>query len=184
MKTITPVLLMLWLGLLLQACSAGGDSAQDRIREYIETGVEAAEERSPADLGDMIHGSYLDQKGHNKQQLIGLLRAYFFRHKNIHLFYKIDDIELLDEHHALVRLHVAMAGSVISDVDAISALRARIYSFELRLININLWFPAATGIGRPAQAQWPPLVQVGAVVNAYQSTTPITCSMPAGYPQA
>lgn len=130
---------MLWLGLLLQACSSGGDSAQDQIREYIETGIEAAEERSTADLGDMIYGNYLDQKGHNKQQLIGLLRAYFFRHKNIYLFSRIDDIELLGENHALVRLHVAMAGSVISDVAAVSALRARIYSFELRLIRDGDW---------------------------------------------
>ncbi len=139
MKTIATILLALWLGILLQACSAGGDSAQDQIRKTIEAGVEAAEARSSADLGDMIQGDYLDQKGYNKQQLTGLLRAYFFRHKNIHLFTRIDEIELLGETRALVRLHVAMAGSVISDVDAVSALRARIYSFELRLIKDGDW---------------------------------------------
>jgi hypothetical protein len=139
MKTIATILLALWLGILLQACSAGGDTAQDQIRKTIEAGVEAAEARSSADLGDLIHGNYLDQKGYNKQQLTGLLRAYFFRHKNIHLFTRIDEIELLGETRALVRLHVAMAGSVISDVEALSALRARVYSFELRLIRDGDW---------------------------------------------
>jgi hypothetical protein len=32
-----------------------------------------------------------------------------------------------------------MAGSVISDIDAISALRARIYGFELRLVKQDEW---------------------------------------------
>jgi len=139
MKSIARVLLLLWAVVLLQACSAGGDSAQDQIREFIESGVAAAEARSSGDLGDKIHGNYLDQKGYNKKQLTALLRAYFFRHKNIHLFTKIDEIELLSDSQAMVRLHVAMAGSVISDVDAISALRARIYRFELRLVKDDDW---------------------------------------------
>jgi len=139
MNSIARVLLLLWAVVLLQACNAGGDSAQDQIREFIESGVATAEEGSSGDLGDKIHGSYLDQKGYNKKQLTALLRAYFFRHKNIHLFTKIDEIELLGDSQAMVRLHVAMAGSVISDVDAISALRARIYRFELRLVKDDDW---------------------------------------------
>lgn len=138
MRLLVPVLL-LCAGILLQACSDSADSAQDQIRAFIEAGVEAAEERSSGDLGDMIHDSYLDQKGYNKNQLTGLLRAYFFRHKNIHLFTKIDEIELLGDNQAQVRLHVAMAGSVISDIDSISTLRARLYRFELRLIREDEW---------------------------------------------
>lgn len=139
MNSITRVLLLLCAGILLQACSAGGDSAQDQIRDLIESGVAAAEARSSGDLDDMIHGNYLDQKGYNKKQLTGLLRAYFFRHKNIHLFTRIGEIELLGDNQALVSLHVAMAGSVISDVDAVSQLRARIYRFELRLVKDDDW---------------------------------------------
>lgn len=139
MKSIARVLLLLSAVVLLQACSAGEDSAQDQIRKFIESGVEAAEARSSGDLDDKIHGNYLDQKGYNKKQLSALLRAYFFRHKNIHLFTRIDEIELLGDSQAMVRLHVAMAGSVISDVDAISALRARIYRFELRLVKDDDW---------------------------------------------
>ena len=133
------MLLLLWAGMLIQACSDGAVSPEDEIRKFIEVGVEAAEKRSADDLGDMLHGSYLDEKAYNKQQLIGLLRAYFFRHKNIHLFTKIDAIELPAANQATVILHVAMAGSVISDIDALSALRARIYKFELSLIKQDEW---------------------------------------------
>ena len=125
--------------LLMQSCSDNAESPQDEIRAYIKSGVEAAENRDSDSLAELMHANYSDQRGYNRKQLTGLLRAYFFRHKNIHLFTKIDEIELLAENEAIVRIHVAMAGSVIADVDALSALRARIYRFELQLTKQDEW---------------------------------------------
>jgi hypothetical protein len=141
------LLLLLWAGGLLLGCSGGTNLPEDEIRNFIAGAVEAAERRSPADLTQMIpadltqmiHDSYLDQRGYNKQQVRSLLRVYFLRHKNIHLFTRIGEIELLGDNQATAWLHVAMAGSVISDIDAISALRARIYGFELRLVKQDEW---------------------------------------------
>lgn len=138
MKNLSAAVLLCTV-VLLQACSDDGDSAEIQIRNYIEAGVEAAEARKTGALGNMVYDGYLDQQGYNKKQLTGLLRAYFFQHRNIHLFTRIEEIELLGENQAQVRLHVAMAGSAISDIDAISALRARIYRFELRLIKDDEW---------------------------------------------
>ena len=133
------LLLLLWTGGLLLGCSGGTNSPEDEIRNFIAAAVEAAESRSSADLTQMIHDSYLDQRGYNKQQVRSLLRVYFLRHKNIHLFTRIGEIELLGDNQATARLHVAMAGSVINDIDAVSALRARIYGFELRLVKQDEW---------------------------------------------
>ncbi len=133
------LLLLLWAGGLLLGCSGGTNLPEDEIRNFIAGAVEAAERRSPADLTQMIHDSYLDQRGYNKQQVRSLLRVYFLRHKNIHLFTRIGEIELLGDNQATARLHVAMAGSVISDIDAVSALRAQIYGFELRLVKQDEW---------------------------------------------
>lgn len=133
------LLLLLWAGGLLLGCSGGTNSPEDEIRNFIAGAVEAAERRSSADLTQMIHDSYLDQRGYNKQQVRSLLRVYFLRHKNIHLFTRIGEIELLGDNQATARLHVAMAGSVISDIDAVSALRAQIYGFELRLVKQDEW---------------------------------------------
>ena len=132
-------MLLLLAGGLLLACSGGTKSPEDEIRNFIASAVEAAERRSSADLSEMIHDSYLDQAGYNKKQVAGLLHVYFLRHKNIHLFTRIGEIELLGDNQATARLHVAMAGSVISDIDAVSALRARIYGFELRLVKQDEW---------------------------------------------
>ena len=139
MKTSFHVFCLVWSVILLQACSETAESPEDAIRVFIEAGVEAAESRSLDAMSDLLHANYLDQKGYNKQRLGGLLRAYFFRHKDIYLFTKIEEINLYTENEAIVRLHVAMAGSVISDVDAISSLRAQIYQFELQLIKEDDW---------------------------------------------
>ena len=139
MKSNFPVFCLVWVVLLFQACSETANSPEDEIRQFVESGVEAAENRDLDDLSDLIHGNYLDQKGNSKQRLGGLLRAYFFRHKNIYLFTKIEEIDLFAENQATVLLYVAMAGSVISDVDALATLRAQIYQFELELIKEDDW---------------------------------------------
>jgi len=122
----------------VQGCSDDG-SPEEQIRRLIDSAVQAAEDRSLDGLGDLMHSDFIDQRGNNRQQLAKLLRAYFFRHKNIHLFTRIDSIELLSANQAGVSLHVAMAGTVISDVNALSSLSARIYRFELQLIKQDDW---------------------------------------------
>ena len=139
MKSLARMLCLVWVAMLIQSCSGDPASPEAEIRAYIQSGVEAAESRSSDVLTELMHDNYADPKGYNKKQLAGLLRAYFFRHKNIHLLTKIDEIELLTENEATVRLHVAMAGSVIADADALSALRARIYRFELQLVKQGEW---------------------------------------------
>lgn len=127
------IALLLWLFLDSE------NSPEDQIRQYIETGVTAAENRSADDLADLIHDNYLDLRGINKAQLTRLLRLYFFRHKNIYLFTKLKEINFLSDKQAQVSLYVAMAGTVISDLTTLSSLRAQIYEFELQLIKDEEW---------------------------------------------
>ena len=138
MKSFYRTALLTLILLLVQACSDDG-SAEDQIRHLIDNAVQAAENRSVDGLSDLMHNDFIDEKGNNRQQLAKLLRVYFFRHKNIHLFTRIDSIEMLSDNQASVSLHVAMAGTVISDVSALSSLSARIYRFELQLIKQDDW---------------------------------------------
>ena len=139
MKPLTHVFCLVWAVILIPACSDNAELPEDEIRHFIDAGASAAENRRLDELGDLMHENFQDRKGNNKKQLGSLLRVYFLRHKNIHLLTKIDSIELLADNEATVRLQVAMAGSVIADVDAISALRARIYRFELQLVKQDVW---------------------------------------------
>ena len=127
------------MALLLQACSDSADSPEEQIRQFIDAGVQAGEARSVDDLGELLHNDYLDQRGNNSKQLGKLLRVYFFRHKNIHLFTRIDSIEVLADNQASVSMHVAMAGTVITDANALAGLKARVYRFDLQLVKQDEW---------------------------------------------
>jgi len=133
------IILLLLIAGLISACSDNTASPEDQIRRFIETGVQAAESRSVDDLSDLVHGDYIDQQGRNRDQLGLLLRGYFMRHKSIYLFTRIDSIEVFAENQASVSLHVAMAGTVISDVTALSSLKARVYRIELQLARQDDW---------------------------------------------
>ncbi len=124
---------------LVAGCSDSVLTPEDEIRQFIETGVEAAEDRSSSDLAELMFSGYKDEKGYDRKQIEKLLRLYFFRHKNIYLLTKIDEIEFVAANEAWVTLHVAMAGSVISDASLLSGLRAQIYKFELLLIKDEDW---------------------------------------------
>lgn len=132
-------LVFLSISCVLNACSENEISREDEIRLYIEKGVEAAEDRSAGDVADLIHDSYNDEQKLDKTQIKKILRLYFFRHKNIFLFTKIRDIKFPSENEASVTLHVAMAGSVISDASMLSSVRARMYKFDLQLIKSEQW---------------------------------------------
>jgi hypothetical protein len=148
LRSLAGILLLLVAALALQGCRDGGESPEDQIRRFIDAGVQAAENRSADDLSELVHLNYIDQQGRNRKQLGLLSRAYFMRHRNIHLFTRIESIELLAENQASVSLLVAMAGTVISDVDALASLSARIYRFELQLVKQDDW--------RLRQASWEP----------------------------
>ena len=145
-RFLVPVLLSMTL--LLQACSDDPESPEQQIRALIDQAVESGESRSADELAELLHHSFVDQQGRNRGELEKLLRLYFFRHKNIHLFTRIDSIELLGDNQANVGMHVAMAGSVISDVTAIASLKARVYRFDLQLVKQSEW--------QLRQASWAP----------------------------
>lgn len=133
---------------LVVGCFDSALSPEDQVRQFIEAGVQAAEDRSAKDLAELIHIEYKDRRGYGKNQIEKLSKLYFFRHKNIYLLTKINEIDFLSENEAQVSMHVAMAGNVISDTSLLSSLRARIYKFELLLIKDEAWLLQ--------QASWQP----------------------------
>jgi len=131
---LMPLLLIFFI-----SCSSEKLSPEDEIKQYIESGKLAAENRSYSDLAELISEQYKDHKGLNKKRLKNMARAYFLTHQNIFLLTKIDSINFQNENSAFVVVYVAMAGTVISDLNALSRLRSRIYKFELQLIKNDTW---------------------------------------------
>ena len=130
---------LLFIFLCITSCSDEATSPEEEIKQYIENGKLATEKRNHSELADLIDESYKDQRGWNRLDIKKVARAYFFTHKNIHLLTKIDSIDFQNKNSAFVILHVAMAGNVITDLNSLSSLRARIYKFELQLIKNDVW---------------------------------------------
>ena len=127
------ITLLLWLFLDSES------SPEEQLRQFIDAGVLAAENRNVDDLADLIHDNYLDNRGLDKSQLTRILRLYFFKHKNIYLFTKLREINFLSDNQAQVKLYVAMAGTAITDLTTLSSVKAQIYEFELELIKQEDW---------------------------------------------
>lgn len=135
--------------MLLQACSPTEISSEAQLKQFVEQAVSAGEARSHDDLIAWVSNDFQGKQGIDRNQVSRLIRVYLFRHKNIHLFSKIDSIEFSSETDAIIRLHVAMAGSAISDSSVLASLRARIYRFELEMVKVgNEW--------KVRQADWWP----------------------------
>ncbi len=141
------------LTVLLCACNNQTVSPEDEIRQFIASGIEAAEQRKSSVLKDMVHKNYSDHRGYNKQQLAGLIRIYFLRNKSIYLLSKIKDIQISGNQNAQVQLYVAMAGKQISDITLLSNYRAGIYRFDLQLIKPDdEWFVESAKWARASAA--------------------------------
>ncbi len=131
--------LLLMALICLAACSQSVSTPEDEIRRFIERGIEAAEDRDSGELMSLVHEEFSGPRGLSHKTLKSTLQLYFLRHKNIHLFKKIDEIILRGSNDASVTLFVAMAGSVIADAGMLGSLRARIYRFELTLRREQDW---------------------------------------------
>lgn len=129
---------------LLTAATAGCSSdepltEEDQIRALIEQAEIDAEDRDAGALMDVVDSNFRSGQRYNKDQLEKILRLYFFRHKSIYLFTRIKDIELTASDYAVATVFVAMAGTAISDITAITSMRANIYRFDLEFVKNESW---------------------------------------------
>jgi len=131
---------------LIAGCEGEPQSPEDEIRQLIDRAIEAAEERDSGDLMEMVAEGYSDQRNNDKQRLRTMVRALFFRHKNIFLFKRISDIRISGTNRASVELFVAMTGQRLSDITKLANFRAQIYRFELELVKDDEW--------RVLEARW------------------------------
>lgn len=128
-----PLISICWLALILAAC---GDkvSPEDQVRQFLSAATAAAEARDVLAIRELIAENYTDAGGRDKRNLVGLTTGYFLRHKNIHLFTQIGDIDFPVAGKAQVQVFIAMVGTPVSNAEALLDLRADLYQFDLSLM--------------------------------------------------
>lgn len=136
LKKLAPLVavLLCMASLLISTGCDDGDTAEDQVRKFIQTGSDAVEKRDISDVKELISDNYSDTKGNNRQMVLRMLTGYFLGHKNIHVLINIQNIHFPDDQHAEVQLLAGMAGQSASDFATLFDIRANVYKFDLRLI--------------------------------------------------
>lgn len=128
------VILICCLCLIIVSCSKEIQSPEQQINNYVDKGKQLAESRDAAGLKQLISKNYQDNKQRNRLALVQLATAYFWRHKNIHVYTQIKDLRFEQQNMAKLQLFVALADLPILSADSLFDLRARLFRFDLALI--------------------------------------------------
>lgn len=126
------------------ACSPVPVTPEERLRQTLRSGEEAARARDLGGLRELIAEDYRDPQGHEKRDLVRFLAGLFLRHQNIHLLSRIQALEVQGDEGAATVL-TALAAHAID----LESLRADVYRLDLR-------FALRDGEWRLREAQWRP----------------------------
>ena len=130
MYRILRPLLLVPLILLQAGCGGPEVSPEQRVRDLIDQGEAAAEQRSIGFFADRIADEFESKDGMGRRELVRLLQGYFLRHQSIHLLVKTESVKNEGGRiHALV--YAGMAGSPVEGFEQLLAMRAGLYRFEL-----------------------------------------------------
>ena len=122
-------LLALTVLLALSACGGPPSSPEEAIREWVRSGVAAAEAKERRRLVGMISPAYADARGNERDDIENILRWYFLRMNSVQLVTSIEDMTVIGDTAAEVVLKVAMAGTH----DGALGFSADAYRFALEL---------------------------------------------------
>lgn len=122
-------LLFVGLLVLLAACGDPPTAPEEELRNWVASGVEAAEAKERRRLVGMISPAYADARGNDRNAIGNTLRAYFMRMNNVRLITSIEDIQVIGESAAEVTIKVAMAGTH----DGVLGFSADAYRFAFEL---------------------------------------------------
>jgi len=124
--------LVIVFSFVLSACS-DKKSNEDQVRQFVAAAVAASESREALTIRKLISEKYKDESRRDRRRLVGLAVGYFLRHKNIHLFTQVSEIKFPVPEQASVKLYAAMAGSPVTNAQALFDIRADLYQFDLML---------------------------------------------------
>jgi hypothetical protein len=111
-----------------------GSTPEDEVRAYVAAAEAAAEARSASALFDLVAADYRDERGNGAAEIKRYIRGFLIANQSIHLLTRIDEIEIVGEGVARVRVTVGMLGREASAGESAWDLAASVYEFDLTLV--------------------------------------------------
>jgi hypothetical protein len=120
------------LAVVLLACRAP-ESPEEQVRAVLAAVEEAAEARDVGALKEHLSAEYRDARGNDRQAVAGLATVHFMQHRGIHLLVQVRKVVVEVPGEARAAALVAMAGTPIPGPEALPALNASLYYFDVEL---------------------------------------------------
>ena len=129
MATVTRNWILLLACAWLAGCGGDTGTPEEAVREWVDMGHTAAEEKDRGTLVDMISPAYTDARGNGRDEIENMFRIYFLRQHKVALLTRITDISVFGDTAAELVLDVGMAGTN----DGVLGFSADAYTFEMEL---------------------------------------------------
>ncbi len=130
------------------ACAPAVESPEDQVRILLARAERLAEEQDVGALKDLVAEDYVDDRGNDRQAVVGLLTFYFLRNETIHLLPRVRSVQVPEPSRAKATLLVAMAGRPIEGLEGLARIRADLYRFDFLLVG------GSDGEWKVVRAEW------------------------------
>lgn len=144
-----PWLLLTALVWLAPGCARDAGSPEDQVRAVLTALEESARGRDAGEMKEHVSEGYSDARGNDKRAVGQLVAFHLLRNQSVYLLTRVQSVEILAPGQAQTEILVAMAGTPIEGPEALLALRADLYRFDLG-------FAEEDGVWRIRSAEWRP----------------------------
>lgn len=118
--------------LLLLSCSSEPPPPKEQqLNSDISQIERLTKEKNTGGILDYLHPQFKAANGWSKTDLKRMLHIRFLRHKNIHLFYQVKNINWQNDDQVQAEIVAAMAGTDISSLKKITNARADLVKFRV-----------------------------------------------------
>ena len=122
------------LSLATLAAGCGTADPEAEIRALLSAAEQAAEARDTGFFRDLIGSAYRDSRGHDRDQLVNLLRGLFIANQRVEIVSRVDAVQLEGTDAARAVVHAGMLGQR-AGAELLGGMNADLYRFELELVN-------------------------------------------------
>jgi hypothetical protein len=144
------LLLAVLYGSLALGCSQRAETPEDRVRAVLAALEASAQARDAGEMKEHVSEAYADARGNDKRAVAQLVAFHLLRNQSVYLLTRVRSVEIGEPGQARAEVLVAMAGTKIDGPEALLALRADLYRFELDFAEEDGDWRIRSGDWRPA----------------------------------
>jgi hypothetical protein len=133
---------------ILAGCG-GREGPEQRVRAFVDRVAASAEARSLRDFDAYLATGFRTEGGLTRDEALALVARYVLSHRSIHVFQRIQELELRGPDQARVVVVAALAGAPMAGPEDLARLKADLFRFDLELADLGSGFQVTGGRWQP-----------------------------------